>query len=426
MKKMSAPRFFALLLTIGMVFVLVSGICMAQGGSADDEQAYRDQANRLVAVKNYDEAASVLEELLAKNPNLDDELVYKQLTHIYDDYLFHFDKALTYYHTYLDLFPDGKFARGFIDRIAYLEERRPEWQALRAFRSVQLEEDRVPLKERLAEVEAILSKQEHAKLAPELHLYLANQYYEAADYRAAGEHAEKYISSISGAGVTNTDRASALRLYADILVKQHHYSKAIRALDQATALASPEDSFNDDLKKSEMIKHRNMWYGLIFCLIYYLSVVILLFPTRFWKSFNLRRSSNRLAKPILLLGVVSLGPVLILNIVQGPILDPRFFFWLSGFSILSTIVIKLLAPLSRKTGRLVFITMSGLHMAAAWFMAYYMTIYSGRKVITNTVIEADIDPLTSTFLILVWGSAIASLSIVMISSFVYSRAKGND
>ncbi|NBD23033.1 tetratricopeptide repeat protein [Paenibacillus glycinis] len=426
MKKNRATYFFAIIMMIGMVFIMISGTCMAQSSSAVNEQEYRTEANQLLAAKNYKQAATVLEELLAKNPDLNDEIVYKQLTHIYDDYLFDFDKALSFYTMYLNHFPNGTFSKDFRDRMAYLEERRSEWQALRDFRSVQSEEDNISIQDRLAKVETILSKNENASIAPEMHIYLANKYFEAAEYQAASEHAKSYIDSFGKVSMTDTDQALALRLYADILVKQHHFSKAIRALDQAIALAGPEENFNYAVKKSEIINHRNMMVGFICCLIYYLAVVGLLFPVKFWRSFHASNVFDRLVKPILLLALVSLGPVLILKIMQEPEADPRFFFWLSGLSVLSIILIQLLAPLSRKTGRLVFISMSGLHMAAALFMVYYLTVYSGKKIIMNTAIEADVDPLSSAFILLLWSSAIVTVLIYMINSFVFSKAKGND
>ena len=223
--------------------------------------------------------------------------------------------------------------------------------------------------------------------------------------------------------MTNTDKALALRLYADILVKQHHISKAIRALDQAIAAASPGDRFNYAVKKSELVHHRNMMVGFICCLIYYLGIIVLLLPAKFWKYFNTSHYTDRLARPIFLLALVSLGPILILKFKQEPEVDPRYFLWLLGLSILSIIVIKLFAPLSRISGRLVFVSLSGLHMAAALFMAHYLTVYSGRKIILNTAIEADRDPLSSTFRILIWSAATASLIIYLMYSFVYSKSK---
>ncbi|QHW31928.1 hypothetical protein GZH47_14620 [Paenibacillus rhizovicinus] len=425
MKKNRAPYFFAFMMIV-MIFIMITGTCMAQSSSAVDEQEYRTKANELFAAKDYEQAAMVMEELLAKNPDLNDQVVYKQLTHIYDDYLFDFDKALTLYQTYLDHFPKGTFSKDFRDRITYLEERRSEWQALRDFRSAQSEEDNISIQQRLAKVEIILSKNEQAAIAPEMHIYLANKYFEAAEYQAASEHVQDYIAGFGKADIANTDQALALRLYADILVKQRHVSKAIRTLNQAIALASPEDRFNYAVKKSELVRHKNMMVGFIGCLIYYLAVVISLFPAKFWKYFNASHYFDRLAKPIFLLALTSLGPILILKFKQEPEVDPRFFLWLLGLSILSILVIKLLAPLSRITGRMVFVSLSGLHMAAALFMAHYLTVYSGRKILLNTAIEADRDPLSSTFRILLWSSGMASLCIYLIFSFVYSKGKGND
>ncbi|MBO7744488.1 hypothetical protein I8J29_09795 [Paenibacillus sp. MWE-103] len=422
MKKNKTPYFFAFV--IGAVFMMLFGTCTAFGSSEADVQAYRTKANQFVAAKNYEQAALILEELLAKEPDLKDEIVYKQLTHIYDDYLFDFEQALTLYQTYLDRFPNGTFATDFRDRMTYLEERRSEWPALRDFRSVQLEEDKRSDQDKLAKVEAILSKNENALIAPEMHLYLANQYFEAADYQAASEHVENDINSFGKAGMTDpADQALALRLYADILVKQHHYTKAIRALDQAMTLANPEERFNVAVKKNEIINHRNMAVGFMGCLGYYLAVVLLLIPSKFRWDFRGSPYFERLAKPIFLLALVSLVPILILKVREEPEADPRFFLWLLGLSIFSILVIKLLAPLSRVTGRSVFISVSVLHMAAASFMAYYLTVYSGRKIILNTAIEADRDPLTSTFVILLWSSAIASLFIYIMYSFGYSKRK---
>ncbi|MFC4809629.1 tetratricopeptide repeat protein [Paenibacillus sp. GCM10023250] len=416
--KNRAPYCFAFIL--GLFLMLVSGTCMASGNSGADVQDYRAQANQFVAAQQYEQAASVLEELLARNPDLTDEIVYKQLTHIYDDYLFEFDQALTLYHTYLDRFPNGIFAGDFRDRVTYLEERRSEWQALREFRSVQSEDDHRSVQERLAAVETLLSKNENALIAPEMHLYLANLYAAIPDYQAAGEHAAALIDSFGQAGMTDpADQASALRLYAGILVKQHHLNKAIRALDRAIALGGPEENFNDAVKRTEIIKHRNMLAGFIGCLSYYLAVVLLLMRRYSRAGHGL----ERLVRPVVLLALVSLGPIVFLKLSQEPEANLRFFFWQAGLAIVSILAVKLLAPLSRITGRFGFISMTGLHMAAASFMAYYLTVYSGKKIVINTAIEVDRDPLTTTYIILLWSSMAASLLIAMIAGFRYAKAK---
>ncbi|MFC5648021.1 hypothetical protein ACFPYJ_02590 [Paenibacillus solisilvae] len=215
---------------------------------------------------------------------------------------------------------------------------------------------------------------------------------------------EKYIKNFDKASMSNTDKALALQLYSDILVKQHRFEKAIRALDQAMELGNPRENFNYALKKSHIINQRNMLYGFMFCLLYFIAVVLLLIPIKFWRQFNLQKYAGRLATPLLLLALISLGPVLILNIIEEPEVDLRFFFGQLGLSILSLMIIKLLAPLSLKTGRLVYVLMSCLHMAAAFFMTYYRTVYTP----VNTVIQADIDPVTSLFLMFIWSSVAAS------------------
>ncbi|MBM7566985.1 tetratricopeptide repeat protein [Paenibacillus sacheonensis] len=422
MNKNRSPHFFVSIMIACMVFITSPGTGLAQSSSAGLEQDYGNKANRFIAAKNYEQAALVLEELLAKNPELKNETVYKQLTHIYDDYLFNFQKALSVYKKYLDRFPEGKFAGAFRERVAYLNERRSEWPALRDFGKVRLKEDNIPIKQSLVEVEAILSKNEDALIAPEMHIYLANNYFVSGDYRKASEHAGKYIKSFAKAGMSNTDKALALQLYSDILVKQHHYEKAIQSLDQAMALENPGENFNYALKKSHIITQRNMLYGFIICLLYFITVLM---ATKFWRRLHSQKFTGRLAAPLLLLALLSLGPALILNITEEPEVDPRFFFDLLGLSILSLMTIKLLAPLSSKTGRLVYVLMSCLHMGAASFMAYYITVFHGSRTMMNTVIEADIDPVAFLFRMLMWCSVAAALLITIAYAIIFSK-KGAD
>lgn len=421
MKKNTSSYFFVSIMVAFIVFITSPGTVMAQSRSADFEQEYSKKANQFIADKNYEQAALVLEELLIKNPELNNERVYKQLTHIYDDYLFNFGKALSVYKKYLDQFPKGKFANDFRVRIAYLNERRSEWQALRDFRKVQLEEDHIPLKDSLEEVETILSKNEDTLIAPEMHIYLANNYFETADDQKAREHVEKYIQNFDKSLMSTTDKALALQLYSDILVKQHHFKKAIGALDQAMELGNPGEDFNYAIKKGHIINQRNMLYGFMFCLLYFIAVVLLLIPLKSSRQINSRKYAGRLATPLLLLALISLGPVLILNFIEVPEVDLRVFFGQLGLSILSLMIIKLLAPLSLKSGRLVYVLMSCLHMAAASFMTYYMTIYRGTKIVMNTVIEADKDPMASLFLMLMWSSAAAALLINIIYAIIFSK-----
>ncbi|MBB3129131.1 tetratricopeptide (TPR) repeat protein [Paenibacillus rhizosphaerae] len=421
MKKNTSSYFFISIMVAFIVFISSPGTGMAQSRSADLIQEYSNKANQFIADKNYEQAALVLEELLIKKPELNNEMVYKQMTHIYDDYLFNFEKALSLYKKYLDQFPEGIFAGAFRERVAYLNERRSEWQVLRDFRKVQLEEDHIPIKDSLEEVETILSKNEDRLTAPEMHIYLANNYFKTADYQKASEHVEKYIKNFDKASMSNTDKVLALQLYSDILVKQHRFGKAIRALDQAMELGKPEENFTYALKKNHIINQRNMLYGFMFCLLYFITVVLLLIPIKFWRRFNLQKYAGWLVTPSLLLALISLGPVLILHLIEEPEVDLRIFFGQLGLSILSLMIIKLLAPLTSKTGRWVYVLISCLHMGAASFMAYYMTVYSGRKIVMNTVIEADVDPAASLFLMLMWSSAAAALLINIIYAIILSK-----
>lgn len=387
-----------------MVFVAGSSISMAQSGPAGLEQEYNMKANELMADRKYEQAASVLEELLAKQPELNNETVYRQLTHIYDDYLFNFDKALFFYQAYLTRFPEGTFASAFRDKAAYLHARRSEWPALRSFRAIQLEDG-------LEEVEALLSQNESSLIAPEMHNYLANKYFEISDYPLAKEHVEQYLNRYDNAGLSSSDKARALQLYADILVKQHHFGKAIHSLNRALAMENTDENFNAAVKRNDIVSLRNMSYGYTLCLLFYIAVVLLPIPIRFWEYVDLQRCASQMVRPLLLLALISLAPVLILNVIHKPGVDLRFFYVQIALSILSLLTIQLLAPLSWKTSRWLYVCISSLHMVAASFMPYYLTVFRGRKVLINAAAEFDVDPVPSLFLLLIWGSAAAAVFI---------------
>lgn len=118
-----------------------------------------------------------------------------------------------------------------------------------------------------------------------------------------------------------------------------------------------------------------MWYGFILSLLYFISVVILLIPIKFWQYFNLQNYARQLVAPSLLLSLISLGPVLILILTEEQVVDLRFFFGLLGLSIFSLMIIRLLTPLSLKTGRLIYVLISCLHAVTASFMTYFMIVY---------------------------------------------------
>lgn len=423
MNKKRAHYVLASMVMTIITFITISGTSMAQGSSDELVKEYSNKANQFFAANDYEQAAMTLEELFAKEPDLNNEMVYKQLTHIYDDYLFDFEKALFFYTAYLNHFPQGIFSDDFQGRIAYLNERRSDWPILQRFRRIQLEEDHMTMQAKLEEVETILSQHEDSEIAPDMQLYLANKYYETAGYQEAREHVEQYMDSFSKGVISSEDRASALQLYADILVKQHRFGKAIRAVDQAIALNVPGEDFNYALKKSGIIKQRNMLYGFIGTLLYAFVVVVSLFALRFWRHFHLRSYARQLARPLQLLGLITLGPIFTLIITREPETNIRFFCWLFGLSVFFMILTRLFAPFFMKSGRVAYISMSGLHMAAASFMAYYVTIYSGRQTSINALIEIYADPLTTLSLWLMWGSVIAVLLINAISSFVFSKIK---
>ncbi|MCM3626697.1 hypothetical protein M3194_04875 [Paenibacillus glycanilyticus] len=418
---MKKRMLLASILTTIMAFLTISGTSLAQSSSDDIAREYSKKANQFFAAKDYEQAAKTLDELLDKEPDLNNEMVYKQLTHIYDDYLFDFEKALFFYEQYLNRFPNGIFSKDFQDRIAYLKERRSEWPIMQRFRSIQLEDDNMTVQESLKEVETILSQHADSELAPDMQLYLANKYFETSEYKEAEEHAEKYMDGFGKPSLSSEDKSSALQLYADILLKQHRFGKAIRAIDQAIALNGPGEDFNYALKKSEIIKQRNMLYAFIGSLLYALTVVVMLISLRFWRYFHLRSYASQLARPLQLLALVTLGPMLTLFITREPDTNIRFFCWLFGLAVFFVIVTRLFAPFFEKSGRVAYIGLSVLHIAAASFLAYYLTIYSGRQTSINALIEIYADPLTTLFKWLMWGSILAILLISAVSSFAFSK-----
>ncbi|NIK22715.1 hypothetical protein [Paenibacillus lupini] len=94
MNKKRAHYVLASMVMTIIAFITMSGTSMAQGSSDELVKEYSNKANQFFAAKDYEQAAMTLEELLAREPDLNNEMVYKQLTHIYDDYLFDFEKAL--------------------------------------------------------------------------------------------------------------------------------------------------------------------------------------------------------------------------------------------------------------------------------------------------------------------------------------------
>ena len=402
-----------------IIFVASPGTGMARNSSADIEQESIDKANQFVADHNYEQAALVLEAFLAKNPDPDPnvEMIYRQLTHIYDDYLFYFDNALSSYERYLVQFPEGTFGDAFRERIAYLNERRSEWQILSDFRKIQLEGNNIPISESLKNVEAILARNENAVIAPEMQIYLGNKYFETAQYQKAREHVENYINGFDKTEKASEDKAMALKLYSDILVKQHHFGKAIQALDQAIAQGNPEENFDFAWRKSDIIKQRNMSYGLMFSLFYYILLVIGVTLIRFWRHFKLQDYSKRLTMPLFLLALISLVPVLILKITKEPEVNLMFFFDLLGLSVLSHFISRLLAPMSLRTGKWIYGLICCLHMGAASYMTYYLTVYTP----VNSGPQVDLDPVNSLFLIFIWSSAAAAILINTGYAFVFSK-----
>src|SRR5690606_5761040 len=178
-----------------------------------------------------------------------------------DDYLFDFDQALLFYQAYLIRFPEGTFASAFQDKAAYLHARRSEWEALRSFRTIQLVEGNIPPDEILDEIEALLSHNESSVMSPAMHMYLANEYFGSSGYSMARDHVEQYLNQYDKASLSSSDKARALQLYADILVKQHHFGQAIQSLDEAIALENTNENFNAAVKRNDIASLRNMSYG---------------------------------------------------------------------------------------------------------------------------------------------------------------------
>ncbi|RED55297.1 tetratricopeptide repeat protein [Cohnella lupini] len=373
-KNHSAPLFVSIAIAFLLLFVS-SNSCMAQDDPRDLEQDYIKRASDLLVDKNYEQAARVLEELLAKQPDLNNETIYKQLTYIYDDYLFNFEEALSLYEKYLVRFPKGKFVDSFRERVAYLKDRRSEWQALRDFRKIMLEVDKDRILESLKEVEVILTTNENALIAPEMHRYLANSYFETKQYQKARKHMEEYVKSFDKTGISNADKALTLDLYSDILIRVHRFDMALKAQDQIKRLGNQEENGPIETKKISIKEQRTMWNGFRLSFFYFIAVMILLIPIKFWRHFAWHEF-KQLVKPILLLALLLLGPVLFLNRIGGQEIKLTFFLYLWGLSVLSLVIIKLLAPLSLRVGRTAYISISLIHMAAASFMTYYLTVYT--------------------------------------------------
>jgi tetratricopeptide (TPR) repeat protein len=373
-KNHSVPLFLSLAIAFLLLFVS-SNSCMAQEDSRDLEQ----KAGNLLDAKNYEQAAAVLEELLAKQPDSNNETVYEQLTYIYEDCLFDYEKALSFYEKYLVRFPKGKFAEDFREKAAYLTERRSEWQAMRDFRKIRLESDSSTVLESARKIEAILANNENGLIASEIRRYLANLYFEKDQYEKARKHIEAYVMSLDKIGLSDADKAPTLELYSDILIRLHRFGMALKVQDQLKSLGNQQESAHIETKKNSIKEQRTMWNGFRLSFFYFIAVMILLIPIKFWRHI-VWQEYKRLVKPILLLVLLLLGPVWFLNRYGAQEIKLTFFLYLLGLSVLSLVIMKLLAPVSFRFGRTAYILISFFHMAAASFMTYYLTVYEPMKI----------------------------------------------
>ena len=163
--------------------------------AASSESELFNRANELKIKSDFKTAATLLTELLQRFPNTQNEDVYWELKEIYENKLSDYGSALGVYREYLRRFPQGRFAKDFLERVGYLEKNRKDWEAIRGYNHILETAYTREIPENLKQMKALLAKYPNSSLVPDIHSWLATQYYLSKQYEKALTHVRAYLAT---------------------------------------------------------------------------------------------------------------------------------------------------------------------------------------------------------------------------------------
>ena len=342
--------------------LLAAGVVGAQ---AQAEDGALNEASELRARGEHRRAAAVLEMIL---PHARNEEVFRVLGEIYEANLLDYGQASGLYRRYLALFPEGRYAIDFRNRLSYLTGHRGEWKAIARYRTILDTYHTRTRAGNLAMMERLLEAYPGSSLTAEIHAWLAWEYYQHGQSRRALAHIRQYIDTFPAGGEAPLDLLGAYQTRASILIAAHRYREAGQTLRQAL-----DRGLDPALYKTRVAflrKERCLWLGLLVsaaCLVLALAGAVFARP---WKNRDLLRDWPRLA---LLSGFVWGGVLLPYWIVQWRGYGGyRSFLTLGVVAELDLILIKMLSPLARRMGRPAYLAAAGILTAAGVYLAYYV------------------------------------------------------
>ena len=278
--------------------------------AASSESELFNRANELKINSDFKTAATLLTELLQRFPNTQNEDVYWELKEIYENKLSDYGSALGVYREYLRRFPQGRFAKDFLERVGFLEKNRKDWEAIRGYNHILETAYTREIPENLKQMKALLAKYPNSSLVPDIHSWLATQYYLSKQYEKALTHVRAYLATFPKNGKTDQEAVTGYKQCAQALMYLHRYDEALEVLKGAYKYHL---SRIDYARAADTINlERREWYGCLVAIICLIGVGIFLIILKPWQSRKFKFEGKKLLW-LLWLALVTLIPMFIID-----------------------------------------------------------------------------------------------------------------
>ena len=331
------------------------------------EKELYNEAVELRVNGKYKESAKILNKIITDNPDIKDDNVYYMLWEVYDKELYDYEKAIDLMKKYIKKFPSGTLYGTFEERLEILENEK--WQLIKEFEIFKKTYYDRTETENIIMLNQMLEKYPNSIFANEIHLMLANDYYNNGELNKALTYIEKFISGTSEE-LSENDETSAYLLYSDILMWMHKYDKASKVLEN-TLNDNPSRIIQYEEKLFEIKEEQITWYGFITSCLYVLFFIMILIKYRVWQYSSNLIDMNSIAKWVSMIVGFTIVPLVSIIYIGKGYFNVFFAFMVSSMIVFS--LIYLFASASEKIGRVKFITLSIFLALAGVYIPYYLT-----------------------------------------------------
>ncbi|MCX7921096.1 MAG: tetratricopeptide repeat protein [Clostridia bacterium] len=340
-------------------------------GLKPDEMEVISKSDESFSKKDFSSAANMLAQFLDNNPDTKNESIYYKLGDLYDNYIFDFEKAIEVYKKYLTLFPSGRFRDIFSANLSYLEKNRKDWSVLKEYRHIVFTSEARASSENIEMMEELLVKHTASSIRPDMHNWLAKEYFQNGRYGRSLNNIEKFIETFPDNGKPDAEKSLAYMLYSDASIKNHRYSEAQNALDKVMQMGNPNSYLDYDEKVRYIIKEKSLWMAYIISGVFVFLLAVLIFIFRPWREKNFDLSLSNCWKQLFLMTAVTIGSMVYVNYLNHGLLPVFPAILVAAIAVL--VIIRMLSYVAYKIKKPVYFAVSFLLMISGTYISLYVT-----------------------------------------------------